>query len=126
MKKIFFLSLLVHLAACMQLQAATIQFSYDQAGRLAEVNVNGGKKIVYSFDAGGNLLTRGILNLLGGDVDNNNQLDLADVILGLQVITAQNTSTAINRGADVDEDHTIGLAEVIAVLQEVKSSGDDN
>ena len=54
-----------------------------------------------------------------GNVDNDDNVDLADAILALQVMTRRNPSQTITKNADVSGDGKIGLAEIIYILQTV-------
>jgi|GEM_PF-5512599 len=53
-----------------------------------------------------------------GDINNSGTVDLADAIIGLQVLAGLNPS-GVNVGADVNGDKKIGLPEVIYILQKV-------
>jgi len=53
-----------------------------------------------------------------GDINNNGKVDLADAILGLQVLAGLNPA-GVNVGADVNGDGKIGLPEVVYILQKV-------
>lgn len=56
-----------------------------------------------------------------GDIDQDNDIDLADVILGLQVLTGGTPAIPeMVSGTDVNNDAKIGLAEVMYALQVVK------
>jgi hypothetical protein len=55
--------------------------------------------------------------LLPGDVNNDGQIDLADVILSLQVLV--NTTDDAHHSGDVDGDGKIGSAEALYILQHV-------
>ena len=54
-----------------------------------------------------------------GDIDASDAIDLADVIVGLQVASDTNPSSAPDTDADVDGDGNIGVAEVIYAMQVV-------
>ncbi len=54
-----------------------------------------------------------------GDIDADGDLDLADVIIGLQVVLNLTPAVAVDLDAEVDNDNKIGMAEVIFGLQEV-------
>lgn len=49
--------------------ATTIQYSYDTAGRLTQVDYGGGKRIEYVYDPAGNLLRRSIVSFRDSDGD---------------------------------------------------------
>ena len=53
-----------------------------------------------------------------GDIDNDDDVDLADAIAGLKIL-AGIPPASVNPGADVNRDQRIGLEEVIYVLQKV-------
>jgi cyclophilin family peptidyl-prolyl cis-trans isomerase len=52
-----------------------------------------------------------------GDVDNNGQIDISDVILSLQAAAGKDTSSGISSDADVNADAAVGLAEAAYGLQ---------
>ena len=53
--------------------------------------------------------------LMKGDVNGDGEVDLADLVLSLQVLTGMAPAN-LHRGADVDADGQIGLAEAIYIL----------
>ncbi|MGD9972826.1 MAG: DUF1566 domain-containing protein [Desulfatirhabdiaceae bacterium] len=55
---------------------------------------------------------------LKGDLNDDGNVDLTDLMLALQVLAGQQP-TGLNPAADVDGDSRIGLAEVIFILQKV-------
>jgi hypothetical protein len=54
-----------------------------------------------------------------GNIDGDSDVDLADAILGFQVITGTQPFIMVNREAAINNDEKIGLEEVIYVLQKV-------
>lgn len=67
-----------------------------------------------------------VYNYVGGhrgDLNGDGRVDLADVIIGLQVVSGQNPpflrANYINSGVDVDGDNKIGLAEPQYILQKL-------
>ena len=54
------------------------------------------------------------------DYNNDGEVDLTDVILGLKVLTGMPISDKISTSADVNGDGTLGLPEVIHALEEVR------
>ena len=59
------------------------------------------------------------VNVVEGDVSGDSWVDLADVILVLQVISGAAPSSAVLTDADVNNDDKIGLEEVIYILQDI-------
>jgi len=57
-------------------------------------------------------------NLLPGDVNNDNAVDLADAVFVLKILNGIGEGY-INLNADVDGDHTIGLEEAIFILRDL-------
>lgn len=47
----------------------TVQYRYDEAGRLAAIDYGGGQGIIYSYDAAGNLLKRAVTRFPDSDED---------------------------------------------------------
>ena len=58
-------------------------------------------------------------NHVSGDVDGDNDVDLADAILALQVMAGITPSTTIYKEADVNGDGKIGMEEAIYIIQKV-------
>lgn len=88
-------------------------FSSAKAG-LVDFDTNGASDVFFS----------GIPGLsIPADINNDGNVDLQDVLLGLQVITGELPS-GIARGADVSGDDKIGLPEVLHVLQKLSEPGD--
>jgi len=52
-----------------------------------------------------------------GDVDDNDDVNIADAIVALQIVAGLQPTVTINRDADVDGDTLIGLPEAIYSLQ---------
>lgn len=57
--------------------------------------------------------------VIAGDVDDSGDVDLADAVLALQLVTQRTTATLVSNKADVNGDGKIGLEEVIYILQEI-------
>jgi predicted outer membrane repeat protein len=57
-----------------------------------------------------------------GDINYDGNVDLADVIIALQVLSGVGTSSTVYKEADANLDSKIGLEEVIYVLQNVSES----
>ena len=58
-----------------------------------------------------------------GDIDNSKTIDLADVILVLQICTELPVSSNIYTSADVNENGKIGLEEAIYILRQLSKTG---
>ncbi len=54
-----------------------------------------------------------------GDANNDGQVNLADAILILQMVTGTSPSETIHSGADVNRDNQLGMEDVIFILQKV-------
>ncbi|QTA82180.1 Integrine FG-GAP repeat-containing protein [Desulfonema limicola] len=55
-------------------------------------------------------------DVIDGDVNNDKKVDLADAVLGLQIMTGINVKN-INLGADINENMKIGMEEVIYIMR---------
>lgn len=126
MKKTILLiaSLLILLNGSQTLYAALIQYTYDGLNRLTKVDYGRGIFISFIYDEIGNL-TRVIANgkpVVLGDIDNDGNVTLTDVVLGLQLATGQEPSGAVTTDADINGDGKIGMEEVLHALQ--KFSGE--
>ena len=75
-------------------------------------------KQLYVGTASGGVWSTAIIQYHPGDINGDQIVNLADAILGLQIL-AMITPHEINRGADVNGDAKIGLPEVLYVLQHV-------
>lgn len=56
---------------------------------------------------------------LKGDVNGDHEVNLADVIMALQVLVGMIPDGTVNLAADVDGDNKMGMAEAIYVLGQV-------
>jgi len=52
------IKLLLLLLSAALVSAATLKYTYDDAGRLTQVDYGNGQAITYTYDAAGNLLSR--------------------------------------------------------------------
>ncbi|MEA3486082.1 MAG: dockerin type I domain-containing protein [Thermodesulfobacteriota bacterium] len=113
---VMLLSLFVSVAAF----AGTINYTYDNAGRLTGADYGSSKTIAYTYDNNGNMLQRVVItNIVSpGDVDDSRDINLADAIIALKIMTGINSSES-HSGADVNGDGKIGLSEAIYILQKV-------
>ena len=84
-------------------------YTYDGAGRLAQVTYDNGSTITYTYDLAGNLLQR-VLEV---------ELSLADAIRALQVLTEVASDSPIYEESDMSKDGKIGLEEVFYILQKM-------
>jgi len=102
----------------------TIIYQYDRLNRLTSVLYEDVNRISYVYDAAGNRLsvTRSI-EVLKGNINEDELVNLADAILGLQVLSglkpAGIRSDYAASGTDVNSNQRIGMEEVIYILQKV-------
>lgn len=109
---IYFFSFSIELA-----ESVTIKFTYDAVNRLTSASY-GTSQISYTYDSAGNLI-----NVASeGEVPDSNSdgnIDLADVVTALQIMTGISPIGTINLAADINGDGRIGMAEALYVLQVV-------
>lgn len=102
----------------------TITYQYDRLNRLTSVTYGDVNRISYTYDPAGNRLsvTRSI-EVLKGKINEDELVNLADAILGLQVLAGLNPagirSDFAASGTDVGGNQKIGMEEVIYILQKV-------
>ena len=89
--------------------AGTVNYTYDDAGRLIKADYGDERTIIYGYDLTGNLLRRVVAV----------EITLADAILALQVLAGNEPSTAVYKEADLNGDVKMGLEEVVCILQKI-------
>ncbi len=95
------------------LSAASIRYSYDEAGRLVGVEYDG-KFIRYRYDANGNLLLREMgLNL--GDMDGDQKVSTVDALLVARCTLHLSSCEASK--ADVDCNHTVNIIDALLIAR---------
>jgi len=98
------------------IQAATITYIYDDAGRLTGVSYGEDRGMRYTYDPAGNLLSYN--SFLYGDIDMNGELQLTDAILILRLLSSGQGDVTSDAG-DVNNDRRIGYQEALYILQKV-------
>jgi YD repeat-containing protein len=102
----------------------TITYQYDRLNRLTSVLYDDVTRISYTYDPAGNrkALARTV-EVLKGKINEDELVNLADAILGLQLLSGLNPSGIRSdyaaSGTDVGGNKKIGLEEVIYILQKV-------
>jgi YD repeat-containing protein len=106
--------------------STTIIYQYDRLNRLTSVRYEGGSFISYTYDPAGNRLSRTISAVVlpvKGNINEDELVNLADAILGLQILSglkpAGIRSDYAGSGADIGNNLKIGLEEAIYILQKV-------
>ena len=56
-------------------------------------------------------------DVIAGDVNNDKSVDLADLILALQLMSNMPAIPDVFEGADINDDGRIGIEEVLYILQ---------
>lgn len=103
--------------------ATTIQYEYDDMGRLLKADYGGGRSITYTYDVNGNFLTRtALVDIVRGDVNADGTVNLTDAIVTLRIMSGLYVPSetfsdyvAGKRGVA----SSLGLAEVIYILQDI-------
>jgi YD repeat-containing protein len=97
--------------------------TYDNLDRLTKADYGGGVSVAYAYDNAGNITaTATVGNLaLFGDIDGSGSVDLADAIIGLQLLTGIEPTADMRIEADVNGDGKIGPEEVVYIME--KSAG---
>ena len=63
----------------------------------------------------------GFTKHLGGDIDQDGDIDLTDAVLGLQIISGDTPTDSVFTSADINNDNRIGVEEIIHILREISS-----
>ena len=99
--------------------AGTIQYTYDNAGRLTGADYGDSKTIAFTYDNNGNLLQRNTQTPLPGDINGDNLINMNDAIMALKVCVSIENESPINMAADVNKDNRIGISEVMFILKKI-------
>jgi YD repeat-containing protein len=104
--------------------STTIIYQYDRLNRLTSVLYDDVTRISYAYDPAGNRLSVTRMGeVLKGKINEDELVNLADAILGLQVLSGQKLSGIRSdfaaSGTDVGGNKKIGMEEVIYILQKV-------
>ncbi len=101
---------------------STVTYKYDALGRLTEVVYPGtsfpGDIIAYQYDSIGNREYHAVLPEYFIDIDNSGAVDLQDVSMILQILSASPVS-GINAAADVDGNGKLSFEEILTNLQKL-------
>jgi len=101
-------------------RSGAVTYTYDELDRLTSATYDDGAKIVYTYDAPGNIgsitTTSGIMK---GDINGNGSIDFMDAIMVMQVLSCHTPTEPIIRYADVDGDKKIGIPEAIFIIEKV-------
>ena len=97
---------------CSTGEAATVNYSYDNAGRLTAVNYGKGKTITYSYDNNGNLVQRIAAS----------KLNLQNTISVLQILAHIDPVLSVFAEDDINKDDRIGLEEGTYFLQKISET----
>jgi YD repeat-containing protein len=103
--------------------ATTLQYTYDNMGRLLKADFGGGRSLSYTYDLNGNFLTRTALaEIIRGDVNTDGTVNLMDALVTLRVLSGQSIPSetfsdyVASRG---DAASPLGLSEVLFILQDI-------
>jgi YD repeat-containing protein len=103
--------------------ATTLQYTYDNMGRLLKADFGGGRSLSYTYDLNGNFLTRtAMAEIIRGDVNIDGTINLMDALVTLRVLSGQNVPSetfsdyVASRGGAASP---LGLSEVLYILQDI-------
>lgn len=92
--------------------AASVNYSYDGAGRLIKAKYDNGNSITYIYDENGNLLKRtlGSSDDTPGDIDNDGDVDVDDI---MNIADRWNSDGDYDEKYDMDKDGDIDVIDVM-------------
>lgn len=96
-------------------EAGTVTYAYDQAGRLTGVNYDNGRIIRYTYDAMGNILCL-VEGSAPGDVNADSVISLEDAIVAARLACAMDVELSFI-GGDANGDDRIDMTEAVYVLK---------
>jgi YD repeat-containing protein len=103
--------------------AATIQYAYDDAGRLVRADYGGGKRITYGYDANGNSLKRtAIGEIIRGDVNVDGAVNLLDALVTLRLLSGlvpPDQAIADYMAGGKASSEKLGFPDVLWILQNI-------
>jgi YD repeat-containing protein len=114
--KIIVLFLLGFMVTVAAVQAGSVSYTYDGAGRLIAADFEDKTFYDYTYDNAGNLLSKTTGTAVLGDTFPDQIIDLADAIVALQVTAGTNPLQVSLRG-EIDEDNRVGLPEAVFILR---------
>lgn len=93
-------------------------YTYDDLNRLWRVDFADGSYIEYMYDDVHNRRQRTVYSaVLPGDTDGNGVVDLADVVLDLQIVGGILPADSVVIESDLNGDGRIGLEEAVYALR---------
>ncbi len=106
------------------IQAVTIDFSYDDTGRLVLADYGAGKRISYTYDANGNLLmNRFVGEIERGDVNIDGEVNLLDALVTLRLLSGFTIDSykemADYRASEKSVEDRVGFPEALWILQRI-------
>jgi len=100
---------------CLAALAGTIQYTYDEAGRLIKADYGDGKTITYTYDNNGNLLERIIAAgpVIPGDANGDGVVSIGEVQQAINMFLG---TQPLGNNVDCNGDGTVSIGEVQRVI----------
>lgn len=130
---LFVLSVMLLSPSCRVLQAGqvSVSYSYDRLNRLTGSETDCGVFLynsIYIYDALGNIIQHAVtkqINTSSGDLNGDGEVNLTDVIVGLQILSGKAVSGNISTTVDFNGDGKLGIPETINAMSIISKNALD-